>query len=55
MWIGILFWVVCLTVGLLLCFTLFPEIRAIGCACAGAHVSKFTCEVYHTCEIIVFF
>ena len=31
---------------------LFPETRAI--ARAGIHPSKFTCAIYHMCEIIVF-
>ena len=33
---------------------LFPETHAIARARAGTHVSKFTCAIYHTCEITVF-
>ena len=35
-------------------FILFPETRAIACAHAGTHVSKFMCAIYRMCEIIVF-
>ena len=32
---------------------LFPEMCAIARACAGTHVSKFTCAIYRTRKIIV--
>ena len=39
---------------LLLLPILFPEMRAIACARAGTHASKFTCAIYRTHEIVVF-
>ena len=33
---------------------LFPEMHAIACARAGTQASKFTCAIYHMCEITVF-
>ena len=35
-------------------FILFPETRAIACALAGTHASKFTCAIYRMRELIVF-
>ena len=34
--------------------TLFPETCVVARACARTHVSKFTCAIYHTHEIIIF-